>query len=70
MRCYFIRQGHIVSVEAIPGLSDEETIKRAWELFEATRKAKLNYDGFEVWHMSRVVFQYPPRAYEMAREAW
>jgi hypothetical protein len=29
MRCYFMRRGHIVSVEAIPNLSDEETVGRA-----------------------------------------
>jgi hypothetical protein len=32
LRRYFMRAGHIVSVEAIPGLSDQETIEKAWEL--------------------------------------
>jgi hypothetical protein len=59
MRCYFMRRGHIARVEAIPGLSDEETVKRAWELFVEKQKANFPYDGFEVWDLARVVFQYP-----------
>jgi hypothetical protein len=68
MRCYFMRQGHIVSVEAIPDLSDEETIKRAWELFGQKLTAKNDYDGFEVWELSRMVFQYPVPTDDKARE--
>jgi hypothetical protein len=59
LRCYFMRAGHIVSVEAIPDLSDEETVKRAWQLFAEKRKANPDYDGFEVWELARMVFQYP-----------
>jgi hypothetical protein len=58
MRCYFMRAGHIASVEAIPGLPDDETIPRARELFEERRQSYA-YDGFEVWELARVVFQYP-----------
>ena len=62
MRCFFMRSGHIVSVEAMPGLSDDETIKQAWAVF-VERQAGSNYDGFEVWDLARMVFQYPaPRA--------
>jgi hypothetical protein len=64
MRCYFMRKGHIASVEAIPGLSDEETVKRAWELFTEKLKARYSYDGFEVWDLARVVFQHPKPAPE------
>jgi hypothetical protein len=59
MRCYFMRKGHIAGVEAIPGLPDDETIKQAWALFEEKQKSH-GYDGFEVWDLARVVFQYPP----------
>jgi hypothetical protein len=58
MRCYFMRAGHIAGVEAIPGLPDDETIRRARELFEERRQSHA-YDGFEVWDLARVVFQYP-----------
>jgi hypothetical protein len=57
MRCYFMRAGHIAG-EAIPGLPDDETIRRARELFEEKRQSYA-YDGFEVWDLARVVFQYP-----------
>lgn len=60
MRCYLMRDGHIVSVEAVPGLPDDETVKRAWEIFEEKQKSGFKYDGFEVWELSRKVFQYPP----------
>jgi hypothetical protein len=58
MRCYFMRAGHIAGVEAIPGLPDDEAIRRARELFEERRQSYA-YDGFEVWDLARVVFQYP-----------
>jgi hypothetical protein len=58
VRCYFMRAGHIADVEAIPGLSDDETIRQARELFEEIRQSHA-YDGFEVWDLARVVFQYP-----------
>jgi hypothetical protein len=58
MRCYFMRNGHIVDVESLPGLSDEQAIERGHEMF-AVRKNE-RFDGFEVWDMARVVIQYPP----------
>jgi|HubBroStandDraft_6_1064221.scaffolds.fasta_scaffold1905792_1 hypothetical protein len=58
MRCYFMRAGHIAGVEAIPGLPDDEAIRRARELFEERRQSNA-YDGFEVWDLARVIFQYP-----------
>jgi hypothetical protein len=58
MRCYFMRAGHIAGVEAIPGLPGDETVRRARELFEERRQSYA-YDGFEVWVLGRVVFQYP-----------
>jgi hypothetical protein len=67
MRCYFMRAGHIAGVEAISGFSDDETIRRARELFEQ-RRDTFAYDGFEVWDLARVVFQYPTPTDDKARE--
>lgn len=52
-----MRGGHIVGVEALPGLSDQEAIDKGHELFKA-REERL--DGFEVWDMARVLVQWPP----------
>jgi hypothetical protein len=57
MRCYFMLAGHIAGVEAIPGLPDDETVRRARELFEERRQSYA-YDGFEVWDLGRRVFQH------------
>jgi hypothetical protein len=57
MRCYFMRDGHIVGVEALPGLSDADAIARGRELF---KERKAPTDGFEIWDMARVVIQCPP----------
>lgn len=58
MRCYFMRDGHIASVEELPGLSDEEAVARSQRLFEE-RKAEFHYDGFEVWLLARMIIQFP-----------
>jgi hypothetical protein len=67
MRCYFMRGGHIVGVEAILNLSDDESVKRAWQLFIEKQKAEYHFDGFEVWELSRMVFQYPTPAEDLMR---
>ena len=59
MRCYFMRSGHIEGVEELPGLSDAEAIEKCRQMFEE-RKASSQYDGFEVWQLSRKVIQHPP----------
>jgi hypothetical protein len=56
MRCYFMKKGHIAGVEALAGLSDEDAIKKSHELF-ATRQ--IEFDGFEVWELKRMVIQWP-----------
>jgi hypothetical protein len=53
MRCYFIRNGHIVGFEEIIGLTDEEAILRGYALFEARTD---NIDAFEIWELDRFVF--------------
>jgi hypothetical protein len=35
MRCYFMKRGHIVGVELLDGLSDEQAGEKARALFEA-----------------------------------
>jgi hypothetical protein len=57
MRCFFMRKGHIAAVETLAGLSDEEAIKKSHELFAARAK---EFDGFEVWELTRMVIQHPP----------
>jgi hypothetical protein len=56
-----MKAGHIVGVEELPGLSDQEAVEKAHRLF-AQRKDPL--DGFEVWERASVVLQYPPPAPE------
>jgi hypothetical protein len=56
MRCFFLKNGHVVGVEMLPGLSDQEAIAKSYELFfDAPRR---RYDGFEVWQMSRFVMRH------------
>jgi hypothetical protein len=59
MRCYFIKNGHIVGVEELPGLLDHEAVARAHVLF-AERKTPA--DAFEVWERTRVVVRHPEPA--------
>lgn len=57
MRCYFMRAGRIVSVEELPGLSDQEAIKTSCRLFDV---GKADFDGFEIWDRARIVFRASP----------
>jgi hypothetical protein len=52
MRCYFMRGGHIADVETLEGLSDQEAVEKARELFAAR---KNQFDGFEVWERDRML---------------
>lgn len=52
MRCYFTRDGHIVSVEELLGLSDDEATNKAYRLFS---DRKNSFDGFELWDRARVI---------------
>jgi hypothetical protein len=56
MRCYFLRKGHIASVEILTGLSDEEAIAKAHHLF-SLRPGR--FEAFEVWDRKRVLFRHP-----------
>jgi hypothetical protein len=56
MRCYFVRAGHIASVEELPGLSDEEAEDKSHQLFLERRD---NFDGLELWDRTRVITRFP-----------
>ena len=64
MRCYFLRGGHIVAVEELTGLSDEEAIVKAEVLFSECEIPVMG--GFEVWDQTRVIVRHPPIAQEPA----
>jgi hypothetical protein len=52
MRCYLLRDGHVVDVEMLPpGLSDEDAIARARTLY-AKRKGP---HSFQIWDNTRLV---------------
>ena len=57
MRCYFMRDGHIASVELLDQLSDEQAIAAAGQRFLV--RVREGFDGFEVWDRERRVFRYP-----------
>jgi hypothetical protein len=61
MWCYFLHDGRIAGVEALPaGLSDEDAVARAQIL---SSKRKGPFDGYELWDGARLVIRYPdPRA--------
>ena len=63
MRCYFLRNGHIVAVEELTGLSDKEAIVKAQALFSECENA---VEAFEVWDQTRVIIRHPPIAQEPA----
>jgi hypothetical protein len=50
-----MRGGHIASVEILPGLSDEEAIDRAHQLFA---EQKSIFEGFELWDRARVIIRH------------
>jgi hypothetical protein len=56
MRCYFMKGGHIVSVELLDGLSDAEAVQKARQLFEARAD---RVEGFEVWERDRLIMRHP-----------
>jgi hypothetical protein len=69
MRCYFLKAGHIASVEELSGLSDDEAVEKSIDMF-AARKTAFSYDGFDVWEHSRMILQYPaPDEFPESRSA-
>jgi hypothetical protein len=59
MRCYFMRGGHIVDVQELPGLSNEEATAKAHALF---LEREHLFEGFELWDRTRLVIKYSARS--------
>ena len=58
MRCYFMRNGHIASVEILDGITDDiSAIKLGSSAF--LKRLGERFDGFEIWERDRMVFRYP-----------
>ena len=56
-RCYFLRNGRIVSVTNLPHMSDKEAIEASVSLF--AEQPRGQYDDFEVWDQGRLVHPAP-----------
>lgn len=58
MCCYFMRNGHIASVEPLEGVSDDAA---AIKLGSASflKRLRDGFEGFEIWERDRMVFRYP-----------
>ena len=61
MRCYLMRNGHIVAVEVLEGITDDAAaIRMGSENFLDRVRDRADYfDGFEIWERDRMVFRYP-----------
>jgi hypothetical protein len=57
LRCYFMRNGHIVASQGMPGLCDIQAVVTANEL-SSLQKSDQGYDSFEVWDRTRVLHKY------------
>ncbi|MFY9969498.1 MAG: hypothetical protein WBQ45_04705 [Roseiarcus sp.] len=61
-----MRRGHIVDVEILTGLSDEEAVAKARLLF-SNHQGPI--EGFEVWDGTRVVFRHHTNLNDAAKNA-
>lgn len=55
MRCYFVRNGTIRSIEVVRCVSDADAIEHALQLYE---RRKEQFEGFELWDRARLVHQH------------
>ncbi len=55
MRCYFLKDGHIKSVQELPDLTEAEAIEQARLLF--SERSQL-FEGFELWDRDRFIIRY------------
>ncbi|MBW8708636.1 MAG: hypothetical protein JF627_05125 [Alphaproteobacteria bacterium] len=58
MRCYFLKGGHIATVNYLSATEDKSLIAEARELFETSGKPR-GAESFEVWDGPRFVYRYP-----------
>lgn len=56
LRCYFLRNGVIRSVEVLRCASEAAAIERAMQLYE---ERKGEFAGIELWDGNRLVHHYP-----------
>ena len=55
MRCYFMRDGHIASVEALDVRSDAEAIEKSKAFFAEHAE---RFESFEIWDGDRVILRH------------
>jgi hypothetical protein len=55
MHCFFFRNGHVVAVELLAGLLDQDAMAKANSLFS---RRSAQFEGFEIWERARMVFSY------------
>jgi hypothetical protein len=65
MRCYLMQKGHIVSVELLAAGPDSSLVEQAERIFAG--KARMNFDGFEIWDGARFIYTYPKMATPLAQ---
>jgi hypothetical protein len=58
MCCYFLKLGHIASVECLEQMSDEGSIAQCHKLFKSNAKPR-GAEGFELWDRDRFIYRYP-----------
>jgi hypothetical protein len=58
MRCYFLKDGRIASVEFLREADDQSLISQSRELFEAKGRPR-GAEGFEVWDRGRFIYRWP-----------
>ncbi|HJR57401.1 MAG TPA: hypothetical protein VJ798_12555 [Rhizomicrobium sp.] len=61
MRCYFVRDGRIQSVETLTAPDRAARIAQAHTLFRTLGQARMA-EGFEVWDSNRCVYRFPRAA--------
>jgi hypothetical protein len=67
MRLFFMRAGHIPSVEELPGLSDEEATAKAHALFSERKRL---YEGLRVVGSHARAYQHPTRFAQYNAAVW
>lgn len=58
MRCYFIKDGRIASIEFLLQADDEGLVEQSKTLFESNGKPR-GAEGFEVWDGARFIYRWP-----------
>jgi hypothetical protein len=51
-----MKDGHIVRVQILPDLYDQEAIEKSHKLFSEAPEGR--FDGFELWEKARVIIRH------------